>query len=259
MGRGSGFVGKSTRAPSRPPPQPDHTTFPLPPLPPPTGGALTPALNNEAPTQGASPSPPARRPAGCSLSRSSPAAAAPNVAGAADAPDSAKDKHTTERLVVRGEATVNDADCEPGVVCLELSDAQFRGTPVGTAPTAARSSSALPRASATAKAASAPRSTAASRSAPAPPTARARHHRRLLPGRRRQPADRLVHGPLAVRRRPRNRQLLEGIRQRHRHVPRGRRRPRPHDPDRPHLPLTSRLGPPRAAGPAAPTSHRRCQ
>jgi hypothetical protein len=60
-------------------------------------------------------------------------AAATNVAGAADAPDSAKGgKHTTERLVVRGEATVTDANCEPGVVCLELTDAQFRGTPVGT-------------------------------------------------------------------------------------------------------------------------------
>ena len=58
-------------------------------------------------------------------------AAATNVAGAADAPDSAKGgKHTTERLVVRGEATVTDANCEPGVVCLELGDAQFRGTPV---------------------------------------------------------------------------------------------------------------------------------
>jgi len=60
-------------------------------------------------------------------------AAATNVAGAADAPDAAKGgKHTTERLVVRGEATVTDADCEPGVVCLELTDAQFRGTPVGS-------------------------------------------------------------------------------------------------------------------------------
>jgi hypothetical protein len=59
--------------------------------------------------------------------------AATTVAGAADAPDSAKGgKHTTERLVVRGEATVTDADCEPGVVCLELGDAQFRGTPVGS-------------------------------------------------------------------------------------------------------------------------------
>jgi hypothetical protein len=56
-------------------------------------------------------------------------AAATNVAGAADPPYSAKGgKHTTERLVVRGEATVTDVSCEPGVVCLELSDAQFRGT-----------------------------------------------------------------------------------------------------------------------------------
>jgi hypothetical protein len=54
-----------------------------------------------------------------------------NVAGAADTPDQAKaPKHTTERLVVRGEATVADAQCTGGV-CLELTDGQFRGTPVG--------------------------------------------------------------------------------------------------------------------------------
>jgi hypothetical protein len=60
-------------------------------------------------------------------------AAATNAAGAADPPPPAKSaKHTSERLVVRGQATVTDTNCEPGVVCLELSDAQFRGTPVGT-------------------------------------------------------------------------------------------------------------------------------
>jgi hypothetical protein len=59
-------------------------------------------------------------------------AAATNVAGAADAPDRADTaKHTSERLVVRGEATVTDTPCEGGV-CLELTDGQFRGTPVGT-------------------------------------------------------------------------------------------------------------------------------
>jgi hypothetical protein len=58
-------------------------------------------------------------------------AAATNAAGAAS-PHSAKAaKHTTERLVVRGEATVGDAPCDAGL-CLELTDGQFRGTPVGT-------------------------------------------------------------------------------------------------------------------------------
>jgi hypothetical protein len=37
----------------------------------------------------------------------------------------------TQRLVVRGEATVVDAPCEAGL-CLELTDGRFRGTPVGT-------------------------------------------------------------------------------------------------------------------------------
>jgi hypothetical protein len=59
-------------------------------------------------------------------------AAATNVAGAAGATHAAKpSKHTAERLVVRGEATVVDAQCDAGL-CLELTDGQFRGTPVGT-------------------------------------------------------------------------------------------------------------------------------
>jgi len=40
-------------------------------------------------------------------------------------------KRTTQRLVVRGDATVKDAPCGGGL-CLELSDGAFRGTPVGT-------------------------------------------------------------------------------------------------------------------------------
>jgi hypothetical protein len=40
-------------------------------------------------------------------------------------------KHTTERIVVRGDATVTDAPCDAGI-CLQLTDATFRGTPVGT-------------------------------------------------------------------------------------------------------------------------------
>jgi hypothetical protein len=49
----------------------------------------------------------------------------------ADAHDSAKAKRTTERLVVRGDATVTDSQCDAGQ-CIELTDATFRGTPVGT-------------------------------------------------------------------------------------------------------------------------------
>jgi hypothetical protein len=57
-------------------------------------------------------------------------AAATNVAGA-ETPEQAKaGKRTTERLVVRGEATVADTQCDAGL-CLELTDGQFRGTPVG--------------------------------------------------------------------------------------------------------------------------------
>jgi hypothetical protein len=57
-------------------------------------------------------------------------AVATNAASAADDPEGAKVKHT-ERLVVRGDATVTDAPCDAGL-CLELTDGQFRGTPVGT-------------------------------------------------------------------------------------------------------------------------------
>jgi hypothetical protein len=56
-------------------------------------------------------------------------AVATNTAGAAD-PDGAKLKHT-ERLVVRGDATVTDAPCDAGI-CVELTGGQFRGTPVGS-------------------------------------------------------------------------------------------------------------------------------
>jgi hypothetical protein len=41
-------------------------------------------------------------------------------------------KHNTERLVVRGDSTVVDVPCGPGVICIELKNATFRGTPVGT-------------------------------------------------------------------------------------------------------------------------------
>jgi hypothetical protein len=40
-------------------------------------------------------------------------------------------KRTTQRLVVRGDATVKDAPCAGGL-CLELTGGTFRGTPVGT-------------------------------------------------------------------------------------------------------------------------------
>jgi hypothetical protein len=59
-------------------------------------------------------------------------AAATNVAGAADAPDRANaSKDASERLVVRGEATVGEVPCD-GDLCIALTDGQFRGTPVGT-------------------------------------------------------------------------------------------------------------------------------
>jgi hypothetical protein len=46
--------------------------------------------------------------------------------------DPPADKHHGEqRLVVRGDATVVDSPCDAGL-CLELTDGQFRGTPVGT-------------------------------------------------------------------------------------------------------------------------------
>jgi hypothetical protein len=38
----------------------------------------------------------------------------------------------SQRLVVRGDATVTDGPCEAGVCSLELTGGSFRGTPVGT-------------------------------------------------------------------------------------------------------------------------------
>jgi hypothetical protein len=59
-------------------------------------------------------------------------AAATGAAGAAGQDSDPVGKHhATQRLVVRGEATVNDAQCDAGV-CLELTDGSFRGSPVGT-------------------------------------------------------------------------------------------------------------------------------
>jgi hypothetical protein len=40
-------------------------------------------------------------------------------------------KHDSQRLVVRGDATVTDTPC-PGGVCLELTNGRFRGAPVGS-------------------------------------------------------------------------------------------------------------------------------
>jgi hypothetical protein len=51
--------------------------------------------------------------------------------GPAGAADQVTTKHHSEqRLVVRGDATVTDTQCDAGL-CIEL-DGQFRGTPVGT-------------------------------------------------------------------------------------------------------------------------------
>ena len=53
------------------------------------------------------------------------------LALAANAAGANATKHTTERLVVRGDATVRDVPCGPAI-CLELAGGAFRGTPVGT-------------------------------------------------------------------------------------------------------------------------------
>jgi hypothetical protein len=52
------------------------------------------------------------------------------AAAAAHGDDPPSKHRTSERLVVRGDATVTDVQCDAGV-CIEL-DGQFRGTPVGT-------------------------------------------------------------------------------------------------------------------------------
>jgi hypothetical protein len=46
-------------------------------------------------------------------------------------------KHDSQRLVVRGDATITDAPC-PGGVCLEFNEGRFRGAPVGTGAYAGR-------------------------------------------------------------------------------------------------------------------------
>jgi hypothetical protein len=56
------------------------------------------------------------------------------AAAIANGDDSPPSKHrTSERLVVRGEATVTD-NCGPNGCQLQLKDGEFRGTPVGTGP-----------------------------------------------------------------------------------------------------------------------------
>jgi hypothetical protein len=54
-------------------------------------------------------------------------AAVTNAAGAPSAGE-----HGSERLVVRGDATVVDAPCDASGCPLQLADGSFRGTPVGT-------------------------------------------------------------------------------------------------------------------------------
>jgi hypothetical protein len=56
------------------------------------------------------------------------------AAAGAHGDDSRPSKHrTSERLVVRGDATVTD-DCDANGCQLQLEDGEFRGTPVGTGP-----------------------------------------------------------------------------------------------------------------------------
>src|SRR4051812_30067537 len=61
---------------------------------------------------------------GLALAAAIPALAA-TTAGAAGA------KHDSQRLVVRGDATITDTPCPAGV-CLEFTGGRFRGAPVGT-------------------------------------------------------------------------------------------------------------------------------
>jgi hypothetical protein len=57
------------------------------------------------------------------------------AAAGAHGDDSRPSKHrTSERLVVRGDSTVTDGDCDASGCVLRLEDGQFRGTPVGTGP-----------------------------------------------------------------------------------------------------------------------------
>jgi hypothetical protein len=53
------------------------------------------------------------------------------LAIAANAARASDKHHTDQRLVVRGDATVNDAPCD-GAVCLSFTGGRVRGTPVGT-------------------------------------------------------------------------------------------------------------------------------
>src|SRR5688500_6745179 len=59
------------------------------------------------------------------------ALAAPAFAAATNA-GAAHEKHASQRLVVRGDATIADGPCIAGVCKLQLTDGSFRGTPVGT-------------------------------------------------------------------------------------------------------------------------------
>ena len=70
---------------------------------------------------------------------------------------------------------------------------------------------------------------------PRPP--RARHRRRLLPGRRRQPPTASFTGLARFTVKHGTGSLRHAPRQRPRHLLRGRRRPRPHDPHRRHPPI----------------------
>jgi hypothetical protein len=56
------------------------------------------------------------------------------AAAIANGDDSRPSKYrTSERLVVRGDATVTD-NCDPNACQLQLTDGEFRGTPVGSGP-----------------------------------------------------------------------------------------------------------------------------
>jgi hypothetical protein len=53
-----------------------------------------------------------------------------NVAGAHDPDDDARAQHRSQRLVIRGEATVTEGGCSAGI-CHLFTNGSFRATPIG--------------------------------------------------------------------------------------------------------------------------------
>ena len=143
---------------------------------------------------------------------------------------------------MRGVDTVVDGPCPAGVCQLTLKDGAFRGTPTGTGAYTGSIKLAV--------AAGFPNGEGgvcapiegeivlgAGTLIPLPP----RPLRRFLPGRRRRRHAGVVHRRHALRRQARHRDLRQDPRLRHRHLLRGCRRPRAHDPDRADLAMKARI------------------